>query len=188
MASHVCPYWVGFLLASPIRRLIQNPKKILGPYLNEGMTVLDLGCALGFFSLEAARMVGPKGRVICVDLQQSMIRGLSRRAAKAGLLERIDARVCSDRDLGVTDLKGTVDLVLAFAVVHEVPDSEGFMRQVGEVLASGGTLYLAEPAGRVSPGDFDQTVLAAQNAGLEIVDRPRVRRSLSCVLKKVLTR
>jgi hypothetical protein len=43
MAKKVCPVWIGHLLASPLRRLVQNPKKILGPYVTSGMTVLDFG-------------------------------------------------------------------------------------------------------------------------------------------------
>jgi len=40
---HVCPVWVGYLLASPLRKLLQNPDKILAPYVKPGMTVLDVG-------------------------------------------------------------------------------------------------------------------------------------------------
>ena len=43
MAEHVCPWWIGYLLVSPIRRWLQNPDKILSPYVSEGMTVLELG-------------------------------------------------------------------------------------------------------------------------------------------------
>ena len=43
MAEKVCPIWVGYLLASPVRRLFQNPDKILGPYIEDGITVLDIG-------------------------------------------------------------------------------------------------------------------------------------------------
>jgi 2-polyprenyl-3-methyl-5-hydroxy-6-metoxy-1,4-benzoquinol methylase len=76
MAKHVCPVWVGYLLSSPIRKLFQDPDKILGPYIKEGMTVLDFGCAMGFFSLPAARMVGSNGKVICIDIQKGMIEKL----------------------------------------------------------------------------------------------------------------
>jgi len=58
MAERICPVWVGYLLASPVRKLFENPKKILGEYIKEGMTVLDLGSAMGFFSIPAARLVG----------------------------------------------------------------------------------------------------------------------------------
>jgi 2-polyprenyl-3-methyl-5-hydroxy-6-metoxy-1,4-benzoquinol methylase len=58
MAQRVCPIWVGYLLASPVRKLYQNPKKILGAYVREGMKILDIGCAMGFFSLPLAEMTG----------------------------------------------------------------------------------------------------------------------------------
>lgn len=72
MAEKVCPVWVGYLLASPIRKLFQNPQKMLGHYIENGMKVLDVGCAKGFFSLPITRMVGSNGRVICVDMQDGV--------------------------------------------------------------------------------------------------------------------
>jgi hypothetical protein len=39
----VCPWWLGYLLASPIRRLQHDPAHILAPYVREGMAVLEPG-------------------------------------------------------------------------------------------------------------------------------------------------
>ena len=50
MAERVCPPWVGYLLASPIRLLLHNPRKILSPYVGDGMTVLEPCPGMGFFS------------------------------------------------------------------------------------------------------------------------------------------
>ncbi len=69
MSNRVCPWWLGYLLVSPLRRLFQDPTEIVRPYAGEGMTVLDVGCGMGFFSLPMARLVGDRGRVVCVDLQ-----------------------------------------------------------------------------------------------------------------------
>ena len=55
MAHRVCPWWLGYLLASPLRRLMANPRKLLAPYVHEGMTVLEPGPGMGFFTLELAR-------------------------------------------------------------------------------------------------------------------------------------
>ena len=89
MASHgVCPWWVDFL-ATPFRRLMQDPVPIVTPYVHAGMTVLEPGPGMGFFTLELARLVGPSGHVIAVDVQPQMIAGLRRRARRAGLLDRI---------------------------------------------------------------------------------------------------
>ena len=73
MADRVCPWWLGYLLASPIRKLVYDPRSILGAYVKPGMTALDIGCAMGFFSLPLARLAGPRGKIICVDLQEKML-------------------------------------------------------------------------------------------------------------------
>jgi ubiquinone/menaquinone biosynthesis C-methylase UbiE len=67
MAEKVFHIWVGYLLVSRGKKLFQNPKKILGPYVEEGRKVLDINCAKGFFSLPLAQTVGSDGKVVCVD-------------------------------------------------------------------------------------------------------------------------
>jgi SAM-dependent methyltransferase len=185
MAEHVCPVWIGHLLASPLRRLMQDPVKILSPHVREGMTALDAGCAMGFFSLPLARLVGPSGRVICVDLQQGMLDALERRARKAGLIPRLEPRRCEGRDLGVADLAGTVDLALAFAMVHETPDPEATVRQLAATLRPGGRLLVAEPTGHVGEDLFAGTLAFARAAGLAELDRPAIRRSRAALFGKI---
>jgi ubiquinone/menaquinone biosynthesis C-methylase UbiE len=179
---HVCPVWVGYLLASPLRKLLQNPNKILKPYVNEGMTVADIGCAMGFFSLPLAKMVGESGKVICVDVQAKMIRKLEKRAAKAGLSDRIKTIICNDKSLGLSDFKGKIDFALAMAVVHEVPDSARFFSEICETMKPSGTLLVAEPKGHVSKTDFERTVSIAKHNGFEVSDRPDIKRSRTVLL------
>lgn len=90
------------------------------------MTVLEPGPGMGFFTLELARLVGPSGRVIPVDIQPKMLARLKRRAANAGVASRIEARVTSNESMGIADLRNSVDFTLAFAVVHELPDAARF--------------------------------------------------------------
>ena len=83
MTQHkLCPWWVGYLITSPFRKLWQNPALILEPHIRAGMTVLEPGPGMGFFTLEIAKLVGSSGRVVAVDVQPQMIEGLKRRAAK----------------------------------------------------------------------------------------------------------
>jgi 2-polyprenyl-3-methyl-5-hydroxy-6-metoxy-1,4-benzoquinol methylase len=184
MAERVCPWWVGYLLASPIRRLAQKPERILGPYVREGMTALDAGCAMGFFSLPLARLVGETGRVICVDLQERMLRSLERRAARAGLRDRIETRICSAAALDLKGLEGKIDFAMAFAVVHETPDAAAFLGQIHAALAPGGRLLLAEPSGHVSESAFQATVHAGERCGLTEIERPEIRMSRSVLLER----
>jgi len=65
----VCSHTHSFFLDNFLRRLIQNPKKIVGEYIKKGDTIIDLGCGPGYFSIAMAKMVGDTGRVYSVDLQ-----------------------------------------------------------------------------------------------------------------------
>ena len=78
-----------------------------------------------------------------------MLERLKRRAAKAGLLNRLDARLASPDSMALTDLGGSVDFTLAFAVVEEFPDAREFFRQIGAASKSRASLLLAEPRGHV---------------------------------------
>jgi len=123
------------------------------------------------------------GRVIAVDIQPRMLAGLKRRVAKAGLLNRVEARLASDGSLGVRDLKGGVDFTLAFAVVHELPDAGQFFAEVAQAQKPGACLLLVEPAGHVKESQFQAELEAAARAGLALADHPTFRRSHAALLK-----
>ena len=167
MAHQVCPPWVGYFLLNPLRRLFENPNKMLGPFVREGMTVLEPGCGMGYFTLPLARMVGPKGRVVAVEIQEKMLSVLSRRARKAGLDDRIDLRHIGDHNLGIEDLSNKVDFAAAIHVVHEVPDQTIFFKEVWETLKPGGKMLVLEPKGHISQTEFEQTVETAKQVGFK---------------------
>jgi len=184
MGHHVCPWWLGYFLLNPFRRRGQNPAKILGPYIREGMTVLEPGPGMGFFTLDLARMVGSSGRVIAVDIQEKMLSKLSRRVAKAGLSERVLTRRATAESMGIPDLAGSVDFTLAFAVVHEFPDPGRFFGEVAAASKSGASLLLAEPKGHVTDEEFAGELSAASQAGFRINEQPSIRRSQAALLKR----
>lgn len=184
MAEHVCPWWLGYFLINPFRRLRQDPRKILSPFVREGMTVLEPGPGMGFFTLELARLVGSSGRVVAVDVQIKMLNRLKSRAAKQGLLERIEARLASKDSMALDDLRGKVDFALAFAVVHEIPRRALFFRQVAEALKPGGVLLLAEPRGHVKAAKFEEELKTAAEAGLTVLERPPISGSHAALLGK----
>lgn len=185
MAEHrVCPPWAGYLLASPIRRLLQNPTRILSPYVRVGMNVLEPGPGMGFFTLELARLVGPEGRVVAIDVQPAMIAGLRRRARLAGLADRIEARVAPASTLALDGDEERFDFVVAFAVVHETPSAEIFFAEAARAMKPGASLLLAEPSGHVGKEEFDTELAHAARSGLSVVDRPSAFPGLGAVLKK----
>ena len=178
----VCPWYLGYLLASPVRRLVENPERLLGPLVRPGMTVLEPGPGMGFFTLELARLVGPEGRVIACDLQQKMLDGLKRRAARAGLSERIEPRLAAEDSMKIDDLAGRVDFALAYAMVHELPDQARFFAEVRRALKPDGAVLVAEPNGHVSEDDFRATLAVAERAGFLVKPGPAIRRYRTAAL------
>lgn len=181
---HVCPWWIGYFLVSPLRKLGEDPKTILGPWVEPGMTAVDIGSAMGFFSLPLARMVGESGRVVCLDIQDRMLESLEKRARRKGLDHIIESRLVTQEDLRLDDLAGLADLALAVHVVHETTYPRRFLSQCHDVLRPAGRLLLIEPRGHVSEGDFESTLHLACEIGFDEVDRRHLRKSHLSILER----
>jgi ubiquinone/menaquinone biosynthesis C-methylase UbiE len=186
MAEHLCPWWAGYFLANRLRRLLQNPYKILTPYIRPNMTVLDVGSAMGFFSLPLAEMVGPGGKVVCVDVQPKMLQVLRRRAAAAGLMERIETHVSTADSIGLQGRDETFDFALAFTMLHEVGNQANFLREIYRLLKPGAPLLLTEPIKHVSRPEFDRTVSLARQEGFVITAHPLIHLSHTALVAKPL--
>ena len=182
MAHILCPWWFGYVLANPLRRLLQNPEKIFAPYVKEGTEVLEIGPGMGFFTIPMARMVGSEGRIFAVDLQKKMIEGLMRRARKQGLANRIGSRVCTKDSLLVGDLEGAINFVLLYSVVHEVRDKERFFSEVKTTLKRDGKILYSEPSFHVPEKEFDETLELLRRMGFEIEGKPSIPGSRSAIL------
>jgi ubiquinone/menaquinone biosynthesis C-methylase UbiE len=183
---HVCPWWLGYLLVSPLRRFLENPEQILGPYVREGMTVLEIGPGMGYYSLPLARMVGRNGRVMCVDVQEKMLQSLRKRAAKAGLLDRITTITASSDSLHLESHQSTVDFGLLFAVVHEVPDQGKLFEETHRAMKPEGLLLFAEPKGHVKPQEFEKTVDLAKSKGFQVTKAVDIWRYHSVLLRRTV--
>jgi SAM-dependent methyltransferase len=172
--AHTCPWWLGYVLLAPVRRLYQHPKRILGPYVRPGMLVVEPGCGMGYFTLDLARMVSPGGRVVAIDLQPQMLAGLRRRVDRARLGGTVETRVAQPGRLGIADLAGQVDLLPAVYMVHEVGDPTPFFAEVACALKPDGVALIVEPPLHVSRRTFESSLALAERAGLVVRDRPRI--------------
>lgn len=184
--TRVCPWWLGYFLLNPFRSLVQDPERIVSPYVKAGMKVLEVGPGMGFFTFPLARLVGESGKIYAVDLQERMIRALKRRMDKRGLASRVEARVCSEHSLQVGDLTGSIDFAIAFAVVHEVPDPRQLFREMVDSLKQGGIMLLSEPRGHVSTDEFAASRRVAEDAGLQSIAEVQIWRSHSLLFSKGL--
>jgi ubiquinone/menaquinone biosynthesis C-methylase UbiE len=166
---------MGYILASPLRRLYQNPETIVFPYCKPGMRVLEIGPGMGFFSLPMAEKIGSSGKIYCVDVQENVL--------QRKLDHRVELRRCSEASLEVHDLNGTIDFALAFAVVHEVPDPDFLLDEIAVSLRPGGILLIAEPRGHVDETGFAELIRRAETHGFRNTASPDIRGSHAALLK-----
>lgn len=163
----ICPWWLGYTFILPFRKYKHNPDVIAGPYIIKGANVLDFGCAMGFFSIPMAKMTGAAGKVYCVDIQQKMLDNLVKRAKKYEV-NHIIKPLLADKNYEPISLINTIDFVLLFAVVHEVPDQQKLFNEIALMLKPGGNVMFAEPNGHVKPEEFQKSIKLALDAGLQI--------------------
>ena len=141
---------------------------------------MDVGCGAGYFSLGLARLVGPEGRVQALDVQPKMLDMARRRAERRELDSRIEFRLCEPVSLGID---GQFDFVLAFWMVHEVPDQERLLGEIRRGLKPAAPCLLVEPKVHVPRGRFEATVDLARGLGFEVLRGPKVWFSRSILLK-----
>jgi ubiquinone/menaquinone biosynthesis C-methylase UbiE len=178
----VCPAEHAGWLTTPLRRVVTDPRRILGGLVAPGDTVIDLGCGPGFFTLPLAEMVGEGSSVIAIDVQDAMLDKLRERADKRGLLGRIRPHRCGEGSLEL-GAEGA-DFALAFWMVHEVPDAGRFFAEVRMALRPGGRLLLVEPRGHVGQAAWEGTLEAAAAVGFAPVGRRRVAFSRTALLER----
>jgi ubiquinone/menaquinone biosynthesis C-methylase UbiE len=178
--DRICPVEKAGGLDNKIRRLLQNPQKILKPYINKGMTVLDLGCGPGFFSIEIANLLFDTGKVIAADLQEGMLDRVRKKINGTELEQRITLHKCQEESI---DLDQKVDFVLAFYMVHEVPNQDKLFKELKSILKPNGQIFIIEPKFHVSKKSFDSMIDRIISIGLEIKDSPKVFFSRTIVLE-----
>lgn len=181
--QRVCPVEIAGGLDNSIRRFLQNPQKILNPYIRSGMTVLDLGCGPGFFTVEIAKLLNGSGKVIAADLQDGMLEKVRQKITGTELEQRIILHKCQSETIGITE---KVDFVLAFYVVHEVPNQDKLFQELKSILNPDARIFIVEPNFHVTGKSFDTMLERAKNLGFEIADRPKsfLNRAVVLTLKK----
>lgn len=173
--NRICSHEHSFALDNFLRKLVHSPARIVGPYLKEGDTAVDLGCGPGFFTVALTELVGSSGRVIAVDLQQEMLDRVQAKLANLqdkNALTRVTLHQCTKDEIGL-DESIKADFVLAFYMVHETPDQRRFFQQVRQLLKPTGSFLIVEPPFHVSKKAFAHTLDYAEQAGLAILDRPK---------------
>jgi arsenite methyltransferase len=119
---------------------VANPH-VLGR-IDEGATVLDLGCGAGTDLLIAAQMVGPEGHVIGVDMTPGMLKLAMASAREMGVADRVELHESLIESLPLPDAE--VDIVISNGVIDLVPDKDAVFAEIDRVLKPGGRLQFAD--------------------------------------------
>ena len=180
----VCPWWLGYFLLNPFRKYKQNPNKILSNYINNGYKILEVGCGMGYFSIEMANLVGKSGTVYCIDIQEKMLNGLIKRAKKNNLTNRIKTIMANTESLNIESLNNEIDFILLFAVVHEVKNTRKLFDELYISLKPKGKILFSEPTGHVKVTDFKKSTKIACESGFKIVNNINISGTNTIILVK----
>ncbi len=109
--------------------------------VKRGMTICDMGCGNGFYTLQMAKMVGPEGHVYGVDIQPEMLKMLNDRGDQMGV-RNFTPVLGTGYDPRLP--KGKVDLILCVDVYHEFSYPEPMLKAMREALSPRGAVVLVE--------------------------------------------
>ena len=182
--THVCPVWVGYILASPMRKLFENPENLLSHHIKPGMKILEVGPGMGFFTIPMARMTGKNGRVYCVDIQKKMLEKLEKRASRKHINETIDLIVAGEHTMNIAHLKGVIDFTLLAYVVHEIPDKKMLFSEIALSMKQGAKVLILEPKGHVNELDWNKSLTIALESGFDSKGTIASKRNWTSVLIK----
>lgn len=133
--------WIDALPAGAVRSMAGTGNPFALRELRPGEHVVDCGSGAGADALIAARLVGPTGRVIGVDMTPEMIERARANATEAGLAN-VEFREGVLELLPVDDR--WADVVISNGVVNLVPDKVAALREMYRVLKPGGRLQIAD--------------------------------------------
>ena len=120
----------------------ERPDVVLGEMgLKEGMTVAEIGTGTGYFARRIAKVVGPTGKVLAVDIQPEMLSLLEKYAAEEGV-KNIVPILGTETDPKLP--KAGVDRILMVDVYHEFQKPEEMLARIRESLAPGGRVIIVE--------------------------------------------
>ncbi len=166
-----CPFSERWLLHLPLRGLVNPIKRTLREsHVRPGATVLELGPGTGYFSVEATRLVGPEGRLVCIDLQPEMAKALRQRLSSSHA-RNTDVVVGDATALPLAD--GSIDCAFMVTVLGEIPDRPRALRELRRVLAPGGIMSVTETLPDPDYQLMDSVRDLARATGFEPLDETR---------------
>lgn len=178
--THLHPLEKASALDSRLRLLLQNPKRILRKYIHSGMTVLDLGCGTGYFTLEIAKLLEKNGKVIATDVQKGMLEILKHKLENSELQKQIQIHHNQENTLNLTE---KVDFIIAFYAFHEMKYIDSIISELQKILKPETKILISEQKFHVSKYTFNTIIQKMENIGFEICKRPKIFLSRTVLMK-----
>ena len=126
----------------PTRDAWQRPADVIAAMkISEGQTVADIGAGTGYFLPHLARAVGPKGKVVGLDIEPDMVRYMRERAAREALAV-VEARVVALDDPGLP--AGAIDRILIVDTWHHIDGRPAYATKLRGALAPGGAVFVVD--------------------------------------------
>lgn len=126
----------------------EQRKKLLPPYgilaelgLNQGETMADIGCGVGYFSIPASEIVGPAGKVYALDISQEMLDEVHKKISQQKILNIVTVK-SEEFNFGIEN--GVADVAFIAFVLHEVEDTERFLLEVKRIISANGRIAILE--------------------------------------------
>lgn len=159
---------VARVLGSPVRELTLPRAGILQHIgLTPGMVALEVGAGAGFLTVDAARLIGPEGRLSSIDIQPQMIAMVNEKVKAEGV-ENVEARVASALHLPYAS--GTFDVAFLVTVLGAISDKGRLMRELRRVIKKDGRLSITEAFADPDYMLMAEVVGLANMAGFELVE------------------
>ena len=179
-SGHLHPLEKARALESPLRTLIQDPRRILRNHIRPGMTVLDLGCGTGYFTLVMAELLEMKGKVIAAEVQKGMLEILERKLRGSEYRRLVQIHNNQESTLGLTE---KVDFVLAFYSLHEMRYLDDILLEMKGILKPEARVWISEQIFHVPGSAFKTMIRKLEHIGLEICERPKLLISRTVIMR-----
>jgi ubiquinone/menaquinone biosynthesis C-methylase UbiE len=129
-------------LERPEREEEEAPSKLMEALkIKPGAVVADIGAGSGYFTFRLSKKVGPKGKVLAVDIQPEML-DIIRKRMKKGKVENVEPVLGTENDPKLP--AKSVDLILLVDVYHEFSEPYEMTQAMVKALKPGGRLVFVE--------------------------------------------
>ena len=163
-ASGLAFWMISVMHDNPLLPHLKNPYKSLEVAgLKPGQKVVEVGCGPGFFTIPAAKIVGEKGLIYAIDVNQRAVKRVEEKMRKYGL-SNIKPILGNAANSGLQD--SSIDLAFIFGLRYIAGGLSNLISEMYRVLKSGGILSFEK-----TTGSDDKLVEEVERAGFVKTDK-----------------